>query len=189
MRRFLVATIAIALGSPCAARAAIPEKLRFAVTAATPITGRVLLMISTDDTAEPRFQIADGPKTQQVFGVDVTDLRPGVPAVIDGSVLGYPLEALRDLKAGTYTVQALLHRYETFRRADGHVVLLPMDRGEGQQWNRAPGNLYSVPRRVALDPLRAQTVALVLDQTIPPIPHPPETKYIQHEGFQCERQT
>jgi hypothetical protein len=189
MRRYGPAIIAVALLSPSAVLAAIPEKLRFSVTAATPVTGRVLLLISTDDTAEPRFQITDGPKTQQVFGVDVTDLPAGEPAVIDGSVLGYPLEALRDLKAGSYTVQALLHRYETFRRADGHVVRLPMDRGEGQQWNRAPGNLFSVPRKVALDPLRAQTIALVLDQTIPPIPDPPETKYIKHERIQSERLT
>ena len=53
---------------------------------------------------------------------------------------------------GTYSVQALLHRYETFRRGDGHVVKLPMDRGEGQQWNRAPGNLYSTAREIAIDP-------------------------------------
>lgn len=192
MPRFRVAIIALALVSSSTARAAIPEKLRFAVTApaaTAPVTGRVLLMISTDDTAEPRFQITDSPKTQQVFGIDVTDLRASEPAVIDGSVLGYPLEALRDLKAGTYTVQALLHRYETFRRADGHVVQLPMDRGEGQQWNRAPGNLYSVPQKLALDPLRAETIALVLDQTIPPIADPPETKYIKHERIQSERLT
>ena len=49
-------------------------------------------------------------------------------------------------------MQALLHRYETFHRADGHVVKLPMDRGEGQQWNRAPGNLLSTPREVASTP-------------------------------------
>ena len=64
-----------------------------------------------------------------------------------------------------------------------------MDRGEGQVWSRAPGNLYSVPRKVALDPLRAQTIALVLDQTIPPIADPRETKYIKHERIQSERLT
>jgi hypothetical protein len=190
--RFPIAILALVLVSSLPAQAAPETGLRFAITApgpATPVTGRMLLLISTDDTAEPRLQITDGPKTQQVFGIDVANLGAGKPAVIDGSALGYPLEGLRDLRAGTYTVQALLHRYETFRRADGHVVQLPMDRGEGQQWNRAPGNLYSVPRKVALDPSRAQTIALVLDQTIPPIADPPETKYIKHERIQSERLT
>jgi hypothetical protein len=192
MSRFRVALIAMALVWSSPARAAIPERgPRFAITAPgkAPLTGRMLLLISTDDTAEPRLQITDGPKTQQVFGIDVTDHAPGTPAVIDGSVLGYPLERMRDLKAGTYNVQALLDRYETFRRADGHIVLLPMDHGEGRQWNRSPGNLYSVPRKVALDPSRAETIALTLDQTIPPIPDAPETKYIKHERIQSERLT
>src|SRR5687767_1253559 len=191
MLRRLALIAALALVSPIPARAAAPEAgLRFAITApaaAAPVTGRVLLLISTDDSAEPRFQITDGPKTQQVFGIDVSGQRAGAQAVIDGSVLGYPLEGLRDLTAGTYTVQALLHRYETFRRADGHVVQLPMDRGEGQQWNRAPGNLYSTPRKMELDPARAQTIDIVLDQTIPPIPDPPETKYIKHERIESPR--
>ena len=48
-------------------------------------------------------------------------------------------------------MQALLHRYETFHRANGHTVKLPMDRGEGQQWNLAPGNMYSKPQKLKLD--------------------------------------
>src|SRR5688500_17026667 len=109
MRNLRAVTVIAALAfSPVAVAAAEPG-LRFAITApGAPVTGRVLLLISTDDTAEPRFQITDGPKSQQVFGVDVTGLAAGAPAVVDSSVLGYPLEGLRDLKPGTYTVQALL---------------------------------------------------------------------------------
>ena len=84
-------------------------------------------------------------------------------------------------------MQALLHRYETFRRADGHTVKLPMDRGEGQQWNRAPGNLYS---DAAEDDDRSAAgrhrSAIVLDQVIPPIPDPPDTKYVKHVRIQSE---
>ena len=64
---------------------------------------------------------------------------------VDAAAFGYPVRSLAQVKPGEYFVQALLHKYETFHRADGHVVKLPMDRGEGQQWNRAPGNLYSKP--------------------------------------------
>lgn len=151
---------------------------------AGPLDGRLLLMFSTDDAAEPRFQIGTSPSTQQIFGIDVEGLTPGEEVVFDDTVLGYPRDSLADVPAGTYHVQALLHVYETFTRSDGHVVKLPMDRGEGQQWNRAPGNLYSTPAQVSLDPERASTIGLALEQVIPPIPDPPETRYIKHERIE-----
>ncbi|HEY6552536.1 MAG TPA: alpha/beta hydrolase-fold protein [Vicinamibacteria bacterium] len=155
-----------------------------------PLDGRVLLLLSTDPTAEPRFQISDTSlQTQQVFGIDVVGWRPGAEAVFQGDVLGYPVLRLAEIPAGTYQVQALLHRYETFHRADGHVVKLPMDRGEGQQWSKAPGNLFSIPRKIAIDPAQAETLRIELDQVIPPIPDPPTTKYIKHERIQSERLT
>ena len=79
---------------------------------------------------------------------------PGSEAAFDAQATGYPMENLKEVPAGEYTVQALLHIYETFRRADGHVVKLPMDRGEGQQWHRAPGNLYSTPQKDEVRPQR-----------------------------------
>ncbi|HET7745703.1 MAG TPA: alpha/beta hydrolase-fold protein, partial [Vicinamibacteria bacterium] len=121
--------------------------------------------------------------------IDVEGWTAAEPKVFGGDVLGYPLESLRDVPAGEYTVQALLHKYETFRRADGHVVKLPMDRGEGQQWNRAPGNLYSTPRTVRLDPRSGAAAEILLDQVIPPIPDPPATKYVKHERILSERLT
>ncbi|MFN8942930.1 MAG: hypothetical protein ACK5ZJ_24710, partial [Acidobacteriota bacterium] len=39
--------------------------------------GRLLLLFSTDGSAEPRFQISDSPKTQIVFGADVEGVLPG----------------------------------------------------------------------------------------------------------------
>jgi len=111
--------------------------------------------------------------------------------VIDASTLGYPVDSLRQVPPGHYRIQALLHRYETFHRADGHVVKLPMDRGEGQQWNRAPGNLYSTPKEITVEPGAnlAATIHIRLDKVIPPIPDPATTKYIKHERIQSERLT
>jgi hypothetical protein len=146
----------------------------------------MLLMLSVDSTAEPRFQINDGYNTQLIFGIDVESLPPGAEATIDASVFGYPIRSLASLPAGRYWVQGLLNRYETFYRADGHVVKLPPDKGEGQQWNRKPGNLYSKPRAVYVDPRRNQTIHILLDQEIPPIPDPPETKYVKHERIQSK---
>ncbi|MCA9517109.1 MAG: hypothetical protein KC635_19335, partial [Myxococcales bacterium] len=76
--------------------------------------------------------------------------------------------------------QAVLHRYETFHLASGHVVKLPMDRGEGQQWNRAPGNLYCVPRKVRLDPRASSRLDLVLTEVIPPVDLPRDTRFVRH---------
>ena len=163
--------------------------VRFAVSfpasrSSTPLDGRLLLLLSTDSTAEPRTQISDGPNTQLVFGLDVDGLRPGQDATVDGSVPGYPVASLLQLPAGRYRVQAVLNRYETFRRSDGQVVKLPPDRGEGQQWNSKPGNLYSMPGWITLDPRRARTIRIALDQEIGPIPDPPETSYVKHLKIQ-----
>lgn len=144
--------------------------------------GRLLLLISSDSSAEPRFQPADGPETQLVFGVNVDGLRPGQAAIVDGKAFGYPITHLRDVPAGHYRVQALLNRY----RGDGHIVKLPPDRGEGQQWNRKPGNFYSTPRWITFDPKKHEAVRLVLDQEIPPLPEPPSTKYVRHERIRSE---
>jgi hypothetical protein len=149
----------------------------------TPLDGRLLVMLSTDDKDEPRFQISDTTKTQQIFGIDVDRLQPEQEAKIDGATLGYPLESLRLVPPGKYRIQALLHKYETFHRADGHIVKLPMDRGEGQHWNKAPGNLYSTPKEITIEtaPTSAVTINITLDKVIPPIADPPTTKYIKHE--------
>jgi hypothetical protein len=184
---FLVLAAALLAGLP----RPVSAQLRFGISfpaerSKTPLDGRLLLLISANDKAEPRFQITGGADTQLVFGIDVDGLAPGVEAVVDASSFGYPLRSLAELPRGEYFVQALLHRYETFRRADGHVVKLPMDRGEGQQWNAAPGNLYSAPRRIVLDPENAETIHLALDLEIPPIPPPKDTKYIRHEKIQSE---
>jgi hypothetical protein len=186
-------------GGPSPARAEAPPPAggapRFAVhfgraLGDAPVDGRLLVMLSTEKDGEPRFQIRENPRTQQIFGVDVEGLAPGQEAVVDDKALGYPLESLKLVPPGKYRIQALLHKYETFHRADGHVVKLPMDRGEGQHWNQAPGNLYSTPREVAIEPGTPSGAILVeLDKVIPPIPDPPATKYIKHEKIQSERLT
>jgi hypothetical protein len=183
----VLAALAILLAFPRASLAQVKFAVSFpAARSAAPLDGRLLLLLSTNDAAEPRFQISDGPSTQLVFGIDVDGLAPGAEATVDASALGYPLRSLAEVPAGAYHVQALLHRYETFRRSDGHVVKLPMDRGEGQRWNAAPGNLISAPRKISFDPGRAETIRVVLDREIPPIAPPQDTKYIRHVKIQSD---
>src|SRR5262249_43915320 len=114
----------------------------------TPVDGRLIVVVSTSLKGEPRFQVAWGLETQQIFGMDLDGWKPGDVADMGGNTPGAPLKTLNDLPPGTYDVQAVLNVYETFRRADGHVLKLHPDHGEGQQWNRSPGNLYSKPQQV-----------------------------------------
>jgi hypothetical protein len=181
--------VAAAIG--CSGSAAPAVKLKFAVTLPAegipaPLDGRVTLLISKNGDGEPRFQISDNEKTQLIFGMDVDGLAPGRAAVIDATAFGYPLTSIAEIPAGEYYVQALLNVYETFHRSDGRTVKLPMDQGEGQHWNIKPGNRYSAPRKIALDPKKCETIALALDKVIPPIPKPKDTKYIRHERIQSK---
>jgi hypothetical protein len=163
----------------------------FAVTLAPdharePLNGRLLLLLSIDASKEPRQQVDVGTKSQQVFGIDATNWKGSERQVFDTKVLGYPRLSLADIPAGTYRVQALLHRYETFHRKDGHVVQLPMDRGEGQNWSLAPGNLYSTVQEIKFDPADPKPVALVLDKVIEPIKPPADTEWVKHERIQSK---
>ena len=158
---------------------------RFSVTfpagrSATPLDGRLLVMISADTAGEPRFQVSDAASTAQVFGIDVDGWRPGTAQVLDTSAFGYPIRSLSELPAGRYRVQALINRYQTFKRSDGHTVKLPPDKWEGQQWARKPGNLYSTPAMVEIS--GSSTIPIVLDQEIPPVEDfaKQESKYVKY---------
>jgi hypothetical protein len=189
MGRFATLTICILLLASCTGQSGTP--LEFAVSfdqaqAEEALDGRILLIISDRADPEPRFQVSAGTNAPQVFGVDIEGMEPGTDAVIDANVFGFPHTSLAEVPPGDYYVQAVLHKYETFNLSNGKTVKLPMDRGEGQKWNRAPGNLYSTPRQVHVDPSSSQQISISLDQVIPPIPEPEDTKYIKHVKIQSE---
>jgi Putative esterase len=148
-----------------------------------PLDGRLLLLLSTDTSSEPRFQIDDTPRSQMVFGLTVGGWKPSETATVDATAWGYPVRSLKDVPPGDYTMQAVLNKYETFHRADGKTVKLHMDQGEGQHWNISPGNLYSKPVKVHLGQDGAP-VSVALTEVIPPIQEPADTKYIRHIRIQ-----
>ena len=147
-----------------------------------PLDGRLILVLSQDTAGEPRFHVTDGPGAQPVFGLDVEGWAPGTPATFTDTVFGFPVARLGDLPPGTYRAQAILNRYQTFTRADGHVVKLPPDRGEGQQWASKPGNLYSPATEVTVSPDGSARLALALTEEIPPIPDfaQQETEWVKY---------
>ncbi len=142
------------------------------------IDGRLLVILSTNPDSEPRFGISDNTGTNQVFGMDFDGFQSGNDLILDPESFGYPIEHISDIPEGDYYVQAFIQKYETFERVDGHTVKLPMDQGEGRKWNRAPGNIYSTPKKVSLN--SGTSTALVIDQIIPRIEEPEDTEYIKH---------
>ncbi|HEY2820170.1 MAG TPA: hypothetical protein VGJ06_03930 [Candidatus Acidoferrum sp.] len=190
--------ISPALAAPAPAPPPSPDAAtqKFSVSfpkerSAQPLDGRLLLILSNDPSEEPRMQISLASRTQMIFGVDVDNLAPGQSATIDDSAFGYPVRFLHNVKPGEYYMQVVLNRYETFHRADGHIVKLHMDQGEGQHWNVSPTNLYSKPVKITIGSssssgASAQPIPVSLDQEIPAIPAPKDTKYIRHMRIQSQ---
>lgn len=183
----LAITLTVALGTPSPAAAWQPSPTRFEIVVPTsvrsePLTGRVYVMLSRTSEVEPRLQI--GRLGVPFFGRDVEGLAAGGVAVIDETDLGHPVWDMKELPAGEYYAQAFVNVYSEFRRADGHVVWMHDDQWEGQHWNVSPGNLYSRPQRVTIDPSGSFTVKLTADQVIPPVKVPEDTPWVQSFRFE-----
>jgi hypothetical protein len=114
---------------------------------AEPFTGRVFVSF-TPNEPRPVLRSLDWFRPQQTFAVDVKDLKPGTPVVIDASAKAYP-KAMKDLPAREYYAQAILDR----------------DLG-GISVFSSPGNLYSKAKPVEFDPKKSAKVDLTVDQTV-----------------------
>ena len=157
------------------------------------ITGRVYVALNRVDAPATGRGGGGGPIQQAgptgapLFGLNVQGLKPGAVAVIDGTVFGHPVASLNDIPKGEYLVQAFVNVYTKFERADGHTVWAHMDQWEGQNWRRSPGNLFSTPTKVLIDPqakdAKARIIDLVCDQVIPPIADQPDTPYVKRLKF------
>jgi len=154
---------------------------------ATPLDGRVFVVISTNSDREPRTQIVEQEaQSQQIFGADIDGLAPGQKAAIPADAQGYPLHNFSDVPAGDYWIQGVLNKYTTFVRSDGHTVKLPMDEGEGQHWNTKPGNFYSKPQKIHFDPHSPSTVEIHLTEVVKPIEPPRDTEWVKHVRIQSQ---
>ena len=175
--------------------AADQSGLRFNITidrsvSEEPLTGRVFLAISPTLDPEPRIAAYYSARQRDArvpfFALDVAQLVPGEAAVMDSGAIGFPYHTLDDLPAGDYYVQALLNVYTEFRRSDGHAIWAHMDQWEGQRWAFSPGNLYSEPKRVRLDPGAGAAIELWLTQEIPPITVPEDTRWVKRIKIQSK---
>lgn len=152
------------------------------------LDGRMMIFLADNNKTEPRFQIKDDHDTQLMWGADVENHPAAQAFVLNASnSFGYPVIDLAQVPEGEYFVQALFHRYETFQRADGHTVKLPMDRGEGQNFRIAPGNWYSQPQKIRISHSQTGVVSLSLSEENPALAQPTDTKYIKHIQIKSEK--
>ena len=169
----IVAILGVAASSYATHATGAEHTASFAISfpasqSSSPLDGRVILLLSRALTREPRAHVGpDEPlASPYIFGLNVDALAPGHAVILDDRAFGWPAARLSSLPAGEYLVQAVLNRYETFHLADGRSLKLPPDRGEGQQWAHKPGNLYSTPIHLQLDPSRPVRTLLLLDQQV-----------------------
>jgi hypothetical protein len=195
MRISRASALALLVTSIAVSRA---QRIEVTIPATKPLTGHLIVVFAKKDKPEPRMQLEETYESAQGFGVDVEDLAPGTPIVVDAKTFGYPRRSLADLDAGEYFVQAVFNVYEEFHLASGKTVWLPPDKGEGQHWNQKPGNPYNKPDKARFDPKASEPIRLTLDRTIPSIKgtdHDPEViagyepaaKWLKYMRFKSEK--
>jgi hypothetical protein len=209
MRRLALARLSFLflLLPVCALPAEAPHtKLKIEATVRSadgkPLDGHLVVILSRDASSEPRtqftpyaissqfqdqFQDLHFRASQQAFGVDADSLAPRMPIVVDEGSIGFPAKHLADIPPGDYYVQGVFNVYETYHLASGKTVKLAPDRGEGQHWATKPGNFYSTPVKLHVDPTVGGTLKLTLDKIIPPIPPASDTKYLKHIQIKSEK--
>jgi hypothetical protein len=147
--------------------------LRFEVTAAKglvkePQDGRLLIVLGRDDGSEPRKSIGDtGLKAPPLLGVDAK-LNADSKVVVDQRAAVFPIAHLAKLPAGVYRAQAVFHSNRDLSLHD------------------APGNLYSDPVTVKLDPTRGGMYKLELSNRVPDEKPPEETEYVKYVKIKSE---
>jgi hypothetical protein len=166
--------VAAILALACAAEVPPETTLRFEVTMAKglldgPRDGRLLLVLDRKKRPQPRRLIGQtGLQAPPVLGRDVRGFAAGVTAVVDRAALISPLARLADLPGGDYVVQAVF----TVNREDARIG--------------APGNLYSDPLAVKLDPERGGTVKIELTHKFPTEELPAEDEYVKYVRIRSE---
>jgi hypothetical protein len=145
---------------------------RFEVTIApgliqAPQSGRLLVVVSPRSQPEPRLTIGQtGVDASPVFGRDIRNFAPGGQESLDETCAAFPIDSLARLPAGEYFVQALF---------DSNIDLKSVN---------APGNLFSKPRKVQIDPSQGGTVKVELTEQVPPEQMPPDVGYIRYVRIQ-----
>lgn len=172
MKWIAVYVSALILVLPSATPSVQSSSLRCELTIApglvsSPQSGRLFVVMSPKSQPEPRLTIGEtGLDTSPVFARDIHNFAQGVTGTIDEQCAAFPIDSLGHLPAGDYYVQALF---------DSNIDLKSLN---------APGNLYSAPQKIHLDPARGGAVKIELTQRVPDEQLPPETEYVKYVRIQ-----
>jgi len=153
-------------------------------TRQAPLTGRLVLVVAKRDSPEPRLTIS--PSGPAMFAVDLEQLAPDRPAVIDGTSLGFP-RPLAELAPGDYFVQAVVNVYEEVRRVDGHRIWVHLNDGSQETFQIAAGNLYSDVQPVRVG--AGGTVRVTVNHVIPARPKPADSEWVKRVQIQSAKLT
>lgn len=139
---------------PAIAPAQQASSLAFEVTldpkvSAAPCTGRLHVVLTATKDREARLGI-NWFKPEPAFAIDVKEWKPGTTRMLTNDAVGYPV-TLDKLEKKTYSIQAVLD----------------VDKGWSRHYGTSPGNYYSKPVSMSLDPAMSGTVKLTLDQVVP----------------------
>jgi hypothetical protein len=170
MRRFALLVLIVLPGLLPGSVQATPAPLQFQLTfdkkiSARPFTGRVYVLLSRHEIKELPSGI-NWFNPQPVLARDVRDWKPGESLAIAADALAFP-QPLAKLTPETYSV----------------VAVMDLDQGH-RNFSNAPGNGYSKPIRLKLDPANTGAVKLVLDQVVQhrPFPEGKRVKLVEIES-------
>jgi hypothetical protein len=158
----------------CAATSSTAADWRFEVTikqglAASPKDGRLYVILGRTQNPEPRRTLGQtGRDAPQVLAHDLKSFGPGVEALATQQAFAYPITNPANVPAGDYFVQALFDSNADLRLRD------------------APGNLYSKPQQIHLDPAQAGEWKLELTEQIPEEKLPAETAQLKFVKIQSK---
>lgn len=174
----------LAAASPLAAQAPRFEVSIASTASATPVTGRLVLLIAK--TAQPEPRLALSLRGPAIYGIDLEQVRPGQPVVVDAAAVGYP-DKLASLPPGDYFAQAVINVYDRVQRADGKTLWLPMNDGTIEFFTTAAGNLYSDVQPVRIG--AGGTIKLAVNRVLPAAERRQDTEWIKYVSIQSRKLT
>ena len=131
--------------------------------------GRLFVILARTNDPEPGLTLGwTGLDAPEVLARDLKSIAPGAVAVADASVFAFPITNLTGVPAGDYFAQALFDSNADLRLAT------------------APGNLYSKPQKIHLDPAQGGSWKLELTDQIPAEQLPAETEQIRFVKIQSK---
>jgi S-formylglutathione hydrolase FrmB len=131
--------------------------------------GRLFVILARTNNPEPRFTLGrTGLDAPQVLARDLQGFAPGAAAIVAASAFAFPITNLASVPAGDYFVQALFDSSADLRTPAG------------------PGNLFSKPLKLHLDPAQGGDWTLELTEQVPAEQLPAETAQIKFIRIQSK---